>query len=294
MDRKKTAKKIFWNGGGALTDSVSPSPAARIANLIFAGAVLAGSVIPATATADAADTSTLTVGKSMGKGSAEAYSGSVSIAAPVADEDGSYPSLSDYVGSLICTACGKHCLLTAPRCGIGTQWYQQAVSIYEATVSAEVTSSDASGTVGSGSDSSAEEALQAFLSGMICTGCGRHCPLTALECGVGQSYLKKAEAEFAAQQTASQSEATGADAVSDDDSGFTSASGISDDGSGSSGADSAAEAVSAAEAEGDALQQVMGMAPYGGLMIGGLYYAVGAWKKRRASGEAERGERDET
>jgi Cytochrome b subunit of formate dehydrogenase len=41
-------------------------------------------------------------------------------------------SLEDYLGSLICTACGRHCSLLSPRCGRGVNQAQQAEYEYNA------------------------------------------------------------------------------------------------------------------------------------------------------------------
>lgn len=38
--------------------------------------------------------------------------------------------------------------------------------------------------------------FEEFISGMICRGCGRHCPLANLKCAKGDDYLKKAREEY--------------------------------------------------------------------------------------------------
>lgn len=45
------------------------------------------------------------------------------------------PSLSDYLGNLFCTGCGKHCSLLSPQCGRGMQQAEQAQQEYESQYS---------------------------------------------------------------------------------------------------------------------------------------------------------------
>ena len=45
-------------------------------------------------------------------------------------DDAEVPSLSDYLGKLFCTGCGKHCSLLSPGCGHGRQQAQQAETQY--------------------------------------------------------------------------------------------------------------------------------------------------------------------
>ena len=42
-------------------------------------------------------------------------------------------SLDDYLGSLVCTACGRQCSLLSPQCGRGQQQAEQAISDYNET-----------------------------------------------------------------------------------------------------------------------------------------------------------------
>ena len=39
-------------------------------------------------------------------------------------------SLDDYLGSLFCSGCGKHCSLLSPRCGRGQDQVSQATAEY--------------------------------------------------------------------------------------------------------------------------------------------------------------------
>lgn len=98
-----------------------------------------------------------------------------------------------------------------------------------------------------------DTALQDYLSGLICTGCGLHCPLTALQCARGNAYLEQAKSDFAAQQE-----------------------------QGSSGrTTNSPDAQSGAES--DLLAHVMEYAPFGGLMVGGVYYSIEVLKKKKST-----------
>ncbi len=44
--------------------------------------------------------------------------------------DTAIPTLSDFLGKLVCTGCGRRCLLTNPHCGEGKQQAQQATEDY--------------------------------------------------------------------------------------------------------------------------------------------------------------------
>jgi hypothetical protein len=247
----------------------------RITNLLFAGTVLAGSMFSIPATAGFADAqslndngfpvlnSTSEYGHGAKGGGSSRKESSADFSPPSADSEGKYPSLAEYIGKLFCTACGKHCPLTAPQCGIGSSQYQQAAMLYENTVSsASVQSSnltdktDVNTTLDHSQSDNSDEALQNFLSGLICTGCGRHCPLTALQCSRGNVYLEQAKVDFAAQQ----------------------------------GAESTAQTTNLQadqkNAESYLLENVMEYAPFGGLMVGGVFYSIELLKKKKASNDS--------
>lgn len=46
---------------------------------------------------------------------------------------GGTPTLSQFLSSMTCTGCGKHCLLSNPRCGKGIVQQEQATQQYQAT-----------------------------------------------------------------------------------------------------------------------------------------------------------------
>ena len=46
-------------------------------------------------------------------------------------------SLDDYLGSLFCSGCGKHCSLLSPRCGRGQDQASQATAEYYETYGEE-------------------------------------------------------------------------------------------------------------------------------------------------------------
>jgi len=255
-----------------------PSLSKRITNLLFAGTVLAGSMFSIPAAAGIADTQPTNYNTfpvvanntseyvyydaKVGDQSGKASSGDFSP--PFADADGNYPSLAEYIGKLFCTACGKHCPLTAPQCGIGSSQYQQAFALYENTVSsASVESSKLTDktkgitTLDNSQSDNSDEALQNFLSGLICTGCARHCPLTALQCTIGNAYLEQAKEDFATQHGADSSVQTT-----------------------HSLADKNGE-------ESDLLENVIEYAPMGGLMVGGVYYSIALLKKKQSSNASQ-------
>lgn len=46
-------------------------------------------------------------------------------------------SLEDYLGSLFCSGCGRHCSLLSPRCGKGENQASQAAEEYYETYSGQ-------------------------------------------------------------------------------------------------------------------------------------------------------------
>ena len=53
--------------------------------------------------------------------------------ASITQEDGEKESLESYLGILVCTGCGRGCLLIAPQCGKGRVQAKEATNIYNAT-----------------------------------------------------------------------------------------------------------------------------------------------------------------
>jgi len=102
--------------------------------------------------------------------------------------------------------------------------------------------------------------FEEYIRNLFCTGCGRHCPLTALQCSRGQAYLEQARAEF---------EATNAQQSTD-----------------SSDSTTKADATATTDSK-PPLDLFMGYAPLGGLMVGGVYYTFTFLKKKKASDTAD-------
>ena len=57
---------------------------------------------------------------------------------PAYVENSNYKSLDDYLSSLRCTGCNKHCLLISPRCNVGESQAQEATEKYNSgTISSD-------------------------------------------------------------------------------------------------------------------------------------------------------------
>ena len=283
----RALRKAFFSGDESYTPISK-----RVVNFVFAGAVAAGALFcPATALADQPLTAsyvttisqTGTDASTVQLSSKREKKANASISPPVADAQGRFPSLDDYIGLLTCSGCGKHCPLTAPQCGVGSSQYEQAVALYENTVSSSQSAQETQDTVstptpeGESSDSSTisssqddkssapqsavsdqSAALQEYLSKLFCSGCGRHCPLTAPQCAKGQAYVEQATAEFEAQNT-SATDSTG------------------------SATDVTAESLSAR----GLFDDVMEYMPIGGLVVGGMYYTIVVKQKKKDEGSSK-------
>ncbi len=121
----------------------------------------------------------------------------------------SAPSLSNYLSKLYCTGCSKHCPLSAPQCNIGVGQAQTATSDYyvkyavpasEQTYipSVQITSSAAAQTpkVTASPVVDTAPSLLDYLSKFYCTGCGKHCPLSAPQCSVGVRQAEESATEY--------------------------------------------------------------------------------------------------
>lgn len=122
--------------------------------------------------------------------------------------DASNPTLNEYLGSLRCTGCSKHCLLLYPQCSVGvrqaenaTQTYNSLYSTAYSTPSSVTTSAiAASSAPTASSDTPAVEtatgadipSLNDYLGSLRCTGCSRHCLLLYPQCSVGVKQAEEA------------------------------------------------------------------------------------------------------
>lgn len=254
----------------------------RVVNFVFAGAVAAGAILcPVSARADqtlpASFTATVSNMSTVQLSSKREKKSSASFSPPVADAQGQFPSLDDYIGLITCSGCGKRCPLTAPQCGVGQSQYEEAVTLYDNTVSTSSgeqgteeavstpvpdsendnsslipSSQDKKNALSEDAKSEGSASLQEYLSKLFCSGCGRHCPLTAPQCATGQAYVEQATAEFEAKNV------SGTDATASETAalaGFASDKGLIDD--------------------------VMEFMPIGGLVVGGVYYTIVVKQKKK-------------
>ena len=104
-------------------------------------------------------------------------------------------TLEEYLSSLHCTGCGKHCPLSAPKCSVGAGQAEQAKAEYEATVK-QSESTDNSSTTTSQETSTTTQSLQDYLSGLNCNLCPNHCPLTNPQCSRGEEQVAVATKEY--------------------------------------------------------------------------------------------------
>ena len=119
------------------------------------------------------------------------------------------PSLSSYLSKLYCTGCSKHCPLSAPQCSIGVGQANTASNDYYDTYaipesqqtyipSVQITSSAAAQTPKVTASPVTENApsLVDYLSKLYCTGCGKHCPLSAPQCSLGEQQAEESATEY--------------------------------------------------------------------------------------------------
>lgn len=143
-------KKLFTGSRRAVVRGVLSSSFALLmaAGIIYrsvavsaVGDVVSGPVAAVTADSDSAggteEESTpvlppaeeaITNGDTAAQGKKEEEETSVSSSAPPAET--AAVTLDDYLGKLYCTACGKHCPLSSPRCGRSAAQVEQATEEY--------------------------------------------------------------------------------------------------------------------------------------------------------------------
>lgn len=103
------------------------------------------------------------------------------------------PSLQEYLSKLYCTGCSKHCPLSAPSCGTGAAQAREAQKDYEATYAITATAPAAPS-----QPAATDPSLEEYLSKLFCTGCSRHCPLSAPACGTGVAQAREAQKDYEA------------------------------------------------------------------------------------------------
>lgn len=144
------------------------------------------------------------------------------------------PTLEEYLGSLVCTACSRHCSLLYPACGKGRAQARAATADYndlyaeaavtptaspEATAQPTLTPAPTAGQTAEETDSESTAitasqtvaslpTLQEYLGGLFCTGCHRHCPLLAPQCARGYTQAQEATQDY--QAMVEEAEATAA------------------------------------------------------------------------------------
>lgn len=287
----------------------------RVINLLSAGVVVAGTMLPMTTKVYASESSQTTLSYiietasvdytlTTAKGTRSKQGTATTLSPPSADTQGIFPTLAEYVSGMNCTGCGKHCPLTAPQCGIGGSQYEQAVTLYNSTVSSTQQQTDStnestseeqtqSASTTESAASSAETltsqdektddnstqdnksaivqqnttdtatTFENFISGLFCSGCGKHCPLTSLKCSRGQTYLEQAKVEFETlqvQQTENTTELEN-EATTNNASSATTAT--------------------------TPIDMAMEYVPFGGMMVGGIYYTIEVFQKKKVSNETK-------
>ena len=119
------------------------------------------------------------------------------------------PSLSSYLSKLYCTGCSKHCPLSAPQCSVGVGQANTASNDYYDTYaipesqqtyipSVHITSTASAQTPKVTASPITENApsLVDYLSKLYCTGCGKHCPLSAPQCSLGEQQAEESATEY--------------------------------------------------------------------------------------------------
>lgn len=256
-----------------MADQNKCSNAKRIAHFLYVGVIAAGAVLPLATTAFAAvetpEATTLALSPSSGsvlessivnvRGSKNA---TASFAPPVADAQGVFPTLEDYVGKLTCTGCGKHCPLTAPQCGIGDQQYEQAVTTYTSATTSAASVPVAEPSSQEESQASGAEASEPAASSKP--------EVIIQESPVAE---ESSSAATSAPEPSISTEASAPEAL------------ISQQEAMTNEIDAAKSAAETSDTH-DILGDVMEWAPFGGLVVGGVYYTIFAPKdKKRERGD---------
>ncbi len=121
-------------------------------------------------------------------------------------------TLDNYLSSLRCDGCGRHCSLASPQCGIGEDQADQATLEYESlygqsesdTTDESQSTTDDSTSGSSESDQPATDGgvtdtamtLNEYLKGFNCDGCGRRCSLANPKCGIGENQADQATLDY--------------------------------------------------------------------------------------------------
>ena len=95
-------------------------------------------------------------------------------------------TLEEYLISLHCTGCSKHCPLSAPKCSVGTAQAEKAKVEYEVTTK-QSQSTD---------NSASPQIFEDFLAALTCTLCPKHCLLTSSGCSKGEEQVAITTKEY--------------------------------------------------------------------------------------------------